>query len=474
MAVSGRVRPRLRHSEEQSHARDVAIRSFWSFPRSPGSGSVRDKPRAGRHTRRLLWVPNTKHPHRHRVCPPGLDAIGCRKFALQSQFSLPLVYIDAKHSDAVAGDGSAQVLIATSRFVWHLKMNTRSALQSPVKKSNEDHDAINDIIGRLESRWRLGLTPRDQTWSPSRQPPSDPGKCFGLIKFLHFQGREILPQLLAEFNQNAGHKSSRERLPYLRALLERGERVVRASSRQPSTTPTSNRVAPASPVPHYALRSGGPPVSSFLISERNSSLGRTTTRSPLGSIQPSTPKRNDEKDPTPPPSPSLEASCRRRTKDNPQPSRKRSSEEFEDRANSKCSRGLSGKRKSSEFAVPGLPPTRKDTHDSRSSSRTSGTARSVAVSATSATSTEVSRTDSVFNHYRDNTRSANTSFTTETTVSQSAPHFNSSGTISWDDETTENVLQCLRQDEGLINPLEGLEIEIPEQTDICISPGKPG
>ncbi|KAK8177893.1 RNA dependent RNA polymerase-domain-containing protein [Phyllosticta citrichinensis] len=353
-------------------------------------------------------------------------------------------------------------------------MNTRSALQSPVKKPNEDHDAINDIIGRLESRWRLGLTLRDQTWSPSRQPPSDPGKCFGLIKFLHFQGREILPQLLAEFNRIAGHKSARERLPYLRALLERGERVVRASSRQPSTTPTSNRVAPASPVSHYALRSGGPPVSSFLISGRNSNLGRTTTKSPLGSIQPSTPKRNDEKDPTPPPSPSLEASCRRQNKDIPQPSRKRSSEEFEDRANSKCSRGLSGKRKSSEFAAPGLPPTWKDTHDSRSSSRTSGTALSVAASATSATSTEVSRTDSVFSHYRDNTRSANTSFTTEATVSQSAPHFNSSGSISWDDQTKEDALQCLRQDEGLINPLEGLEIEIPEQSDVCISPGKPG
>ncbi|KAK7538904.1 RNA dependent RNA polymerase-domain-containing protein [Phyllosticta citricarpa] len=353
---------------------------------------------------------------------------------------------------------------------------TQSSRQSPVPQKKTDHQIINEIIIRIENRWRLGLTIRDATWSPCRQPPNDPGKCFDLIRFHYWRARDLLPLIEAEFNDNASSMSPRERLPYLRRLLERSKAtVVPASPRALSTTPSNNRVAPVSPSTRYDLRSN-PSLKPFLVSGKSSVTGQMTSRSPLGSIEPSTPKHNDERDMTPPPSPSLEAS-RRHNKSTMQPNRKRSSEEFEDRGSSKCSRSVSGKRNSLEFAVPAPPSARKDAHDSRSSSRTSGMSRSTATSATSLTSTESSRTDSVFSKYRENA-SANTSFTTEATLSQSGQHFHSSGTVSWDDETKEDVMQCLRQDEALIRPLQGplqdLEIELSQESQVCISPGKSG
>lgn len=97
-------------------------------------------------------------------------------------------------------------------------------------------------------------------------------------------------------------------------------------------------------------------------------------------------------------------------------------------------------------------------------------------------STEISRVDSVFslgqNQYRD-TRSANTSFTTEATVSQSGKPFHSSGTVSsWDEDFQENVFHRVRQQEEIANPTQASprieDLEIDTASQVNISPAKCG
>ncbi|KAK8233703.1 RNA dependent RNA polymerase-domain-containing protein [Phyllosticta capitalensis] len=358
---------------------------------------------------------------------------------------------------------------------------TRSSRQSPAPRTGTDDQKINDIIAHLENKWRLGVTVRDGTWSPSRQSRTDPGKSVNsLVKFLYWKGKPVLDSRLAEFHENAGRKQPKERLAYLQQPLESAKSTVVGASPGPgSVTPKQNRFAPVSSSPRYNLRSIDPPIPgpSFQGFGKNSEVGRATVRSPLHTIQPYTSKANDHAAISPPQSPSADARERRQRNPVSQVNRKRSSEEFEDRGGSKASRCSNGKRKSPSFAKPDPPAASREAHSSRSSSRTGGLTRSSTISSMS---TEISRVDSVFslgqNQYRD-TRSANTSFTTEATVSQSGKPFHSSGTVSsWDEDFQENVFHRVRQQEEIANPTQASprieDLEIDTASQVNISPAK--
>lgn len=118
---------------------------------------------------------------------------------------------------------------------------------SPHTPSGRPHDRINSIFENLELHWRLGLTPRDdKTWSPSHsraRETSGQYQCSQKLKLLYFKGADHLDKALKEFNANAHQKAPKDRLPYLRRLLDDGlKRANTKAEASASRTPLQRRL----------------------------------------------------------------------------------------------------------------------------------------------------------------------------------------------------------------------------------------
>ncbi|KAF2143357.1 uncharacterized protein K452DRAFT_357687 [Aplosporella prunicola CBS 121167] len=369
-------------------------------------------------------------------------------------------------------------------ITWSMRYNQTSNDIAAPTTPGRAHDKINDIVTSLETDWQLGLTTRARTWSPSLSgKKSDVDKALDRIKFLFYQGPQVLKELLDKFEANAGSKPNAERLRYLNQLLEcatpkgvRGKSIQEATSlpepqgpesgrvhgskdvqqllRQASTPITRKSKPPAAPASIFNRPSTTEPDSSTSGTER-ASRGQTRGEPPSPLIF--TPKAADEDGhfTTPPQSPSLAASMRKQSQlSSPEQScnqsqqrrrGKRSPEESGDEPSPKHCRTSEEDTSDPEefpFAVPKPLMAKGRAHQDSSASAQDG--RSAATSFTSTTG--LSRSDSVFSQYRDNTTTANTSFTTNAANSQEGAviegeMFHSSGTVSLD--TNEALLQAV-------------------------------
>lgn len=133
-------------------------------------------------------------------------------------------------------------------------MQQRRAAARPYTRAVEDmpvpgtpshtphHTRINVIVAKLERTWNLGLKLRNETWSPSHSASrshAEQEKCYSKIKLLYYKASDVLDGLLREFETKAREKQPKDRLPYLRHLLD--DALRRTSTPKTNGTPLQRK-----------------------------------------------------------------------------------------------------------------------------------------------------------------------------------------------------------------------------------------
>ncbi|KAF2466417.1 uncharacterized protein BDR25DRAFT_377566 [Lindgomyces ingoldianus] len=120
----------------------------------------------------------------------------------------------------------------------------------PVPRPRTPHQpspgsTLETIINSLETKYRLGLSNRGETWSPSKKTNSGADKVYGKIKFCFFSFPGALDQILDKFESQAPHPTNPgERLQRLNKLLNEQIPSPRTGSQTPRGKPHTPLCSP--------------------------------------------------------------------------------------------------------------------------------------------------------------------------------------------------------------------------------------
>ncbi|OJD30191.1 rna-directed rna polymerase 2 [Diplodia corticola] len=291
------------------------------------------------------------------------------------------------------------------------------------------HGEINSIVEKLEEEWELGLQTRSSSYSPSTsQEPRPQHRCYEVIKLLYWKDRAILYKQLHEFKTNAASKPHRHLLSYLLHLVDEGWKRAKANP-TPLRSRREQLTSPHPPVPS-PLRLASPtsrPEPSSIFNPGHSRTEPQVSSDAASEVdalfeptQPDTPPAEEDEEPgDAPPSPSLQASVRKKELSGPgehdsrhmRPAKRLSPSSKGDQSPKKARTTTRGNHEpEASFAVPNSPLARER--------QTEEPSRKDSTTSFASTASKFSRADSTFSRNGEASKTRDTSFATSFYPSQ--------------------------------------------------------